>query len=245
MGTKIKLTEGQIDRMMKRLVSEQKKQYGVTDNKAAGAYQQSSTQDYKATGSDLFKSGQDQIDTNHSKIIDLVLKLKDAALKSGGMNVTATVNGGASNTKWGNDPAGSTKAVTKNKELATKRRDNLIKYLKSQVPNVNFVPGYAVVGKVDSNNLENDQFVSINIDGKGVLSVSNVDRDNTSTQYNIYDKKNVTGGGGKPKPTPGVKMKRVAIKIPANLVDKYRLKVREFSKEQNLGDIPFGIYDVK
>ena len=229
---KNRLTEEQLDRIVKRLVSEEEKLRGVTDNKAAGAYQQSSTQDYKATGSNLFKMGQDQIDTNNVKIIDLVLKLKDAALKSGGMNVTATVNGGASNTVWGNNPAGSPEAVKKNKELATKRRDNLIKYLKSQVPSVNFVPGSAVVGKVGAKNLENDQFVSVNIDGKGTLSIGNVDRDNTSTQYNIYNKKNVTGDDGDTYTRQ--KQSRVATRIPTKHVNELKRVIYNWGKTKGL-----------
>lgn len=243
MGTKIKLTEDQLDRMMKRLVSEDTPGVGQFER---GQYQGYKTNDFKATGSDLFKNGQDQINTNNAEITNLISRIQQAATKAGPGGVTVTVNGGASNTSWGGNPAGSPEAMKKNKELAQKRLNNLITFLKSKNLGafVTYVPGTATVGKKDSKDLEKDQFISASIVGKGTEGKINVDRDNTSIQYNIYDKKNVTGGGGG-TPTPGTTMKRVCVKIPDNLVEKYRLKVREFRKENGLGDIPFGIYDVK
>lgn len=244
MGTNIRLTEEQIDRMMKRLVSEQSAP-GVKQFQK-GQYQGYKTNNYKATGSNLFKMGKDQIEGSNPQITDLILKVQDAVKKAAPGNISVTVNGGASNTVWGNNPAGSPEAIKKNKELATKRRDNLITFLKSKVssPFVSFVPGTAVVGNVNSKDMEKDQFVSISVNGKGTEGKINVDRDNTSIQYNVYDKKTKKtggddGGGGI------TKYKRVCVKIPVNLVDKYRVKVREFGQEQNLGDIPFGVYEIK
>lgn len=245
MGTNIKLTEDQLDRMMKRLVSEDTPGVGQFQK---GQYQSYKTQNYKATGSNLFKNGQFEIDPNNPEIINLLTKVNQAGVKSGQGGTTVTVNGGASNTVWGGKAAGSPEAVKKNKELAQKRIDSLIKFLKSKVTSgafINYVPGTATIGKVNSTDPEKDQFVSISVVGKGADGKINVDRDNTSIQYNIYDKKNVTGGGGGTPIPKTTKVKRVCVKIPANLVDKYRLKVRDFSKENGLGDIPFGIYDVK
>lgn len=247
MGTKIKLTEGQIERMMKNLVSEQSAP-GVGKFQK-GQYQGYKTYDYKATGSDLFKNGQFEINPNNFEIINLVSKIQQASTESSIGGTTVTINGGASNTSWGGNPAGSPEAVKKNQELAQKRIDSLRKYLESKNLGafITYAPGIATVGKVGSKDPEKDQFVSVSIVGKGTEGKINVDRDNTSIQYNNYPKNNVVGGGGgKPNPKPSTtKMKRVCIKIPANLVDSYRLKVREFSKTNKLGDIPFGVYDVK
>ena len=78
------------------------------------------------------------------------------------------------------------------------------------------------------------------------LQQKEIDRISKEMTALVYDKKypkrkTDDGGGGTPETT----MKRVCVKIPDNLVEKYRLKVREFRKENGLGDIPFGIYDVK
>jgi hypothetical protein len=234
MMKKNRLTEEQLDRIVKRLVSEEEKLRGVTDNKAAGAYQTAKTQDYKATGTNLFKMGQDQIDTNNSQITNLLLKVQDAVRKSAGGNITVTVNGGASNTIWGNSPAGSPEALKKNQELAGKRRDNLIKFLKSKVnsPFVTFVPGGASVGKLGSKDMEKDQFVSINVDGKGMNSTFNVDRDNTSTQYNIYNKKNVTGDDGDTYTRQ--KQSRVATRIPTKHVNELKRVIYNWGKTKGL-----------
>ena len=231
MGTNIRLTESQIDRLMKQVVSEETP--GVNQFQK-GQYQSYSSQDYKATGSNLFKMGQDQIDPNNSQIIDLVLKVQEAIKKAAPGGITVTVNGGASNTIWGNNAAGSPEAIKKNTELATKRRDNLIKYLKSKVssPFLQLVPGTATVGKKDSKDTEKDQFVSINVNGKGTTGKINVDRDNTSIQYNVYDKKTKKtddGGGGY-----GQTQSRVATRIPTKHVNELKKVIYNWGKTKGL-----------
>jgi hypothetical protein len=107
----VRLTENDLNKIVNRMINEVVP--GVTDNKTAAANQTAKTQDYKATGTNLFKMGQDQIDTNNSQITNLLLKVQDAVRKSAGGNITITVNGGASNTLWGNNAAGSPEALKK------------------------------------------------------------------------------------------------------------------------------------
>ena len=233
MGTKIKLTEDQLDRMMKRLVSEDTP--GV-DKFQKGQYQRYDTQNYKATGSNLFKNGQFEIDPNNPEIIKLLNKVNESGTKSGLGGTTVTVNGGASNTSWGGNAAGSPEAVKKNKELAQKRIDSLIKFLKSKVTSgafTNYVSGTATIGKLNSKDTEKDQFVSVSIVGGGYDGKINVDRDNTSIQYNIYDKKqNKTGGGGGGGSVETES--RVATKIPTKYVNELKKVIYNWGKTKGL-----------
>lgn len=232
-----KLTESDLARIVKRIANDKKVMEGLVSEEVPGVgkfdrgvYQGYKTQDYKATGSNLFKKGQFEIDPNNFNIVNLLDKVNQAVTKSAPGAITVTVNGGASNTSWGNNPAGSPEAIRKNKELAQKRIDSLIKFLKSKVtsPMVTYVPGSATVGNVKGTKSEEDQFVSISVNGKGADGKVLVDRDKTSIQYNTYNKN----------------YKRVCVKIPAGLVEQYKVKIREFKKELGLDSVPFGIYDI-
>lgn len=202
-----------------------------------GAYQRfNQTLNFKVTGSNLFKNGESEIDKNNDKIIGLVKNIKDNISKAGDKNITVTVNGGASNTIWGSNAAGSPEAVKKNKELAEKRRDNLINYLSAQFPKIKIISGNATVGKLGSKDPEKDQFVSIdilvpqNIEGKTL-----VDRDNTSINYNIYPNKDlVIKKPLIPEPEPNVKQIRVATKVPAKYVDELKKLMYNWAKTKKL-----------
>lgn len=232
MGAKVIFTERQFDKIIKNLLEQSAP--GV-DQFQKGQYQSYKTNNYKATGSNLFKQGQDQIEPNNPEIINLVSRVQQASTKAGVGGTTVTVNGGASNTVWGNNPAGSPEAVKKNTELATKRRDNLIQFLKDKNLGafVKYVPGQVTVGKVGSKDPEKDQFVSVLISGKGTDGKINVDRDNTSIQYNVYDKKqNKTGGGG-----GGGSIEtesRVATKIPTKYVNELKKVIYNWGKTKGL-----------
>jgi hypothetical protein len=231
MKTKVIFTEKQFDKIIKNLLEQSAP--GVQQFQK-GQYQSYKTDDYKATGTNLFKQGQDQIDERNPEIINLLSRVQQGATKSGVGGTTVTVNGGASNTTWGGSPAGSPEAVKKNTELATKRRDNLIKYLKSKVTGafVTYVPGTVTVGKVGSKDPEKDQFVSVNISGKGTEGKINVDRDKTSIQYNTYPKKQKTGGGGGGG-TPETQS-RVATRVPTKFVSELKKVIYNWGKTKGL-----------
>ena len=255
MGTKIKLTEDQLDRMMKRLVSERSPV--MTDTEYANynakyANTPTASWERKPSGTmpmQIKMSGTESFDTGKSDVIKDSNAVKKAVAdlqkisQSGGGKVK--VNGLASRTNWGSFDKSSEQAYNKNLELAKTRRDNMIKYLKSlNLKGITITPGKYEVS--DSDRKEN-QNITLDISGTQMMTVDPKGDigDNTRTVAPLYPKNPVKGTDIIPTPTPGTTMKRVCVKIPANLVEKYRLKVREFRKENGLGDIPFGIYDVK
>lgn len=205
-----------------------------------------------STGSSTFANGIDTINPNNPNVRNIVNTILAACGLTNGFctkNVTVTVGGGAS-------AVGEAQGYD-NQALAKRRRDNFINYLNGLDPIVagtsgkkfvTIVAGATKVGKAtvkDSAAAQAEQYVSATIKSAMNVDVTGQVGDNTNTAIVNYD-----GKGPKPfdptDPTPKTgKLKRVCVKIPENLVDAYRLKVREFKKEQGLGDIPFGIYDVK
>lgn len=229
----VKITESQLNNIVRKIISEETP--GV-DKFQKGQYQKYDTQTYKATGSNLFKNGQFEIDPNNPEIIKLLNLVNEAGAKSKlGGNFTVTVNGGASNTSWGGNDAGSPEAVKKNKELAQKRIDSLIKFLKSKVTSgafTNYFSGTATIGKLNPKDPEKDQFVSVSIVGGGYDGKINVDRDNTSIQYNLYDKKQnkIGGGGGGSVETES----RVCTKVPTKHVSDLKKVIYNWGKTKGL-----------
>jgi len=202
-----------------------------------GAYQKfNQNQTYKVTGSNLFKNGESEIDKNNDKIIGLVKNVKDNISKVGDENITVTVNGGASNTIWGSNAAGSPEALKKNQELAQKRRDNFVDYLFSQFPKIKVILGNATVGKLEPQDPEKDQFVSIDIVGsENIPGKILVDRDNTRIDYNRYPKKELNIKNPWEKlPPPNVKQIRVATKVPAQYVDEVKKLISNWAKTKKI-----------
>ena len=97
---------------------------------------------------------------------------------------------------------------------------------------VTYVPGTVTVGKVGSKDPEKDQFVSVNISGKGTEGKINVDRDKTSIQYNTYPKKQKTGGGGGGG-TPETQS-RVATRVPTKFVSELKKVIYNWGKTKGL-----------
>ena len=154
-------------------------------------------------------------------------------------NVKVIVNGGAS-------AVGSSSGYN-NKSLATRRRDNLIKLIKDNSQSLRLIvtPGATVVGKStvkDSAASTKEQYVSASISGDKTMNIpiKAEKGDNTNVYFpkieKIVDKKLI-----KKKR----KIKRVCVQIPEQYLDKFKQKVREFKRENSLGEIPYGVYDVK
>ena len=192
-----------------------------------------------ASGSNTFKNGVYEINTNSPSIKEIVSTVSGLVKNCGGP-VTVIVNGSAS-------AVGNSQGYD-NKGLATQRRDALMKYLKGlNLSNVTFTAGAATVGKAtvkDSPQAEKEQNVSATISCKGKMNatVTGVQGDNTNVEINQYNKKG-------PKVDPEildttVKYKRVCVKIPAGMVKEFQVKIREFKQEKGLSTIPFGVYDI-
>jgi|694.fasta_scaffold37920_2 hypothetical protein len=199
-----------------------------------------------SSGGSTFANGIDTINKSDPKIQEILTTISDL-LKATKGNVNVIVNGGASNTSWGNNAAGSPEAIKKNKELAARRRENLLKLIRGNWASNRLIvtPGSAVVGNAkekDSPAARKEQFVSAIISGEKSqnIPIQGVQGDNT----NIYIPDINRNINLDVIPKKG-KMKRVCIQIPEKYVEKFRLKVREFKNENSLGDIPWGVYDVK
>lgn len=257
MGFKIYLTEKQLDVVLKDLMLvEQKKtnlKYDLlsgqtnpflTDREKAdknAAYK--NTESWRrdkggklkiklsAYGSENFKSGESEIDKNAQQIKKIVSDLEKIALQG---EATATVNGSASNTSWGSSPVGSPNAKKKNEELAAKRRDNLITYLKTlNLPNITFNKGVATIS--DSNKDEG-QNVTIGISGSQTMDIEAKGDigDNTRTSpivpfYNPITKKKIIPPG----PDPLTILKNVCIEIPEDWVLDYKQTISKWAFNKN------------
>jgi hypothetical protein len=141
-----------------------------------------------------------------------------------------------------------------NEALATRRRDNFIDYLKridaiSISPTfVSIIAGGTKVGKATVQNspeAQKEQYVSAAISTQTTVPVTGVEGDNTNVSNPNYDGRGPKEFDPTITPIKKGKIKRVCIKIPESLVDEFKVKVREFKKEQGLSDIPFGVYDIK
>lgn len=203
----------------------------------------------KSTGQATFANGIDTINGNNPEIKRIFNTIL-AACKVG-KNLVCTekvdvvIGGGAS-------AVGNAQGYD-NKALATRRRDNFINWLNTRdaiMMNKQFIiikQGPTAVGKAtvkDSAAAQAEQYVSASIDSVVYINPTAQKGDNTNAGQPNYKQGpeftnplDLTRKQGK--------LKRVCVKIPENLVDAYRAKVREFKQEQKLGDIPFGIYDVK
>jgi hypothetical protein len=128
-----------------------------------------------SSGGNTFLNGIDKINENNPKIIEIIDTLKKALESSTG-DVKITVNGGASNTSWGNNAAGSPEAIRNNKELAKRRRDNLINFINKKIQDsrLKITPGETKVGDATVKNspeANKEQFVSAKITGTGKMNV--------------------------------------------------------------------------
>ena len=146
---------------------------------------------------------------------------------------TATVNGSASNTAWGGSPAGSPNAKKKNIELAAKRRDNLITYLKTlNLSNITFTQGAANLSDSDK---DVNQNVTIDVKGSQIIDIEakgdigDVTRTSPIVPfYNPIIKKKIIPG-----PDPFAISKNVCIEIPENWIPEYKKIVSKWAFTKN------------
>ena len=253
MGFKIYLTEKQLDVVLKDLMlveqypllKGQKNPFLTDREKADKNAKYKNTASWQrdkggtlniqlsANGSNNFKSGESEIDKNAVQIKKIVTDLQKIALQG---KATATVNGSASNTAWGGSPAGSPNAKKKNIELAAKRRDNLITYLKTlNLSNITFTQGAATLSDSDK---DVNQKVTIDVIGSQVIDIEAKGDigDNTRTSpivpfYNPTIKKKIIPPG----PNPFAISKNVCIEIPENWIPEYKKMVSKWAFTKNGG----------
>jgi len=255
MGFKIYLTEKQLDVVLKDLMlveqypllKGQKSPFLTDREKADKNAKYTNTASWQrdkggkmniqlsAYGSNNFKSGVAEIDKNAVQIKKIVADLQKIALQG---KATATVNGSASNTAWGGSPAGSPNAKKKNIELAAKRRDNLITYLKTlNLSNITFTQGAANLSDSDK---DVNQKVTIDVKGSQVIDIEAKgdigDKTRTSPIVPFYNPP-----GKKRNWDPIVKKiipghsKNVCIVIPENWIPEYKKIVSKWAFTKNGG----------
>jgi hypothetical protein len=235
MRNNIVLTEKQLDRIVRNLMEEPiiplSQQTDINaQNVNTASWERKKGREIATTlsakGKENFKLGEDEINKDAPQIKQIVSDLKNFNSKGGG---TATVNGSASNTAWGGFSANSSQAREKNTQLAEKRRDNLIKYLKSLgLSNITFIKGKASVS--DSDKAEN-QNVTINILGQGTMYVDPKGDvgDNTRTSPKIYDER-----PDEKKRLIPISESRVCTKLPTEFVGELKKVIYNWGKTKGL-----------
>jgi len=251
MGFKIYLTEKQLDVVLKdlmlveqySLLKGQKSPFLTDREKADKNAKYTNTASWQrdkggkmniqlsANGSNNFKSGESEIDKNAVQIKKIVADLQKIALQG---KATATVNGSASNTAWGGSPAGSPNAKKKNIELAAKRRDNLITYLKTlNLSNITFNQGAANLSDSDK---DVNQNVTIDVKGSQTIDIEakgdigDVTRTSSKLYTKNFDPKKIIPG-----PNPFAISKNVCIEIPENWIPEYKKIVSKWAFTKNGG----------
>lgn len=212
MSKVIRLTESDLNKLIKRIVSEQQDKNifkptwvgGTEGNRGpgpGGMGMRKVAKTVKLDGS-LFKNGVDKIDMNSQAFSTGLNSIKAAASSNKGL--TVTVIGGASSV--------GSKEGYNNEELAKRRAQNFINAVKGSVSGVNFVPQTKVgVSTVkDSPEANAEQFVKLVFTTEQDEMYMTQARDNTAVQLQIAAEKLKN----QPLPKPSSKKIRVCYEIP-------------------------------
>jgi len=189
-----RLTESDLNRLVRRVINEQPKppfdkpNYfgGERDGLGApgpgGIDVRTKSQTIKMDGS-LFKNGEDKIDTNSTEFKKGMTAISNATLDSamGGTPISIKIIGGAS-------AVGQSRGYD-NKGLAQRRANNFYDIVKNIFPNVKFTVGQPVVGTATEKNssaANAEQFVKL------VVSGSKTDLSVIQAKDDLVVRKNIT-----------------------------------------------------
>lgn len=187
----------------------------------------------KSSGKNTFSNGIDKINPNDPKIKEITELIKNLLATNTG-KIDVTVNGGAS-------AVGKSQGYD-NTALATRRRDNLINYLRQtfNTKSLNLIPGTVKVGEEttkDSEAAMKEQYVSVDVSTpqKLIVQIKGEVGDNTTRDRTIYPK-NSGGGGIDPDPLdPTVKYDlKICVTIPKGLESQYVKLIRQFKNQYDL-----------
>jgi hypothetical protein len=204
----IKLTEKDINNLVKKVIEEQHgggPWFGRAPGPATVGYREVK-KPVMMDGS-LFANGIDKIDTNSQQFQKGVDAIKNASSKI--KNLEVTVQGGAS--------AVGNQSGYDNKSLATRRSSNFIKAIKPIFPNVTFSVGAPIVGVATTKNSPEanaEQFVklSFNTMGDEMYQIPAVDNTANVVRNLGINRKLVT------PPKPNENMVTKCVKIPESQV---------------------------
>ena len=187
----------------------------------------------KSSGKNTFSNGVDKINANDPKIKEITELIKNLLATNTG-KIDVTVNGGAS--KVGESDGYD------NTALATRRRDNLINYLRQNfnTKSLNLIPGTVKVGEETTKNSEaamREQYVSVDVSTPQKLNVQIKGEvgDNTTRDRTIYPKNNGDGGIDPDPLDPTVKYDlKICVTIPKGLESQYVKLIRQFKNQYDL-----------
>lgn len=186
----------------------------------------------ESSGKNTFSNGIDKINPNDPKIKEITELVKNLLATNTG-KIDVTVNGGAS-------AVGKSQGYD-NTALATRRRDNLINYLRQtfNTKSLNLIPGTVKVGEEttkDSEAAMKEQYVSVDVSTpqKLIVQIKGEVGDNTTRDRTIYPKN--SGGGIDPDPLdPTVKYDlKICVTIPKGLESQYVKLIRQFKNQYDL-----------
>jgi len=186
----------------------------------------------KSSGKNTFSNGIDKINPNDPKIKEITELIKNLLATNTG-KIDVTVNGGAS--KVGSQGYDNT-------ALATRRRDNLINYLRQNfnTKSLNLIPGTVKVGKEttkDSEAAMKEQYVSVDVSTpqKLIVQIKGEVGDNTTRDRTIYPKNSGKGGIDPDPLDPTVKYDlKICVTIPKGLESQYVKLIRQFKNQYDL-----------
>ena len=188
----------------------------------------------KSSGKNTFSNGIDKINPNDPKIKEITELIKNLLATNTG-KIDVTVNGGASKVGESDN--------YDNTALATRRRDNLINYLRQNfnTKSLNLIPGTVKVGVEKTKNSEaamREQYVSVDVSTpqKLIVQIKGEVGDNTTRDRTIYPKNDkLSGGGGVDPLDPTVKYDlKICVTIPKGLESQYVKLIRQFKNQYGL-----------
>jgi len=186
----------------------------------------------QSSGKNTFSNGVDKINPNDPKIKEITELIKNLLATNTG-KIDVTVNGGAS--KVGSQGYDNT-------ALATRRRDNLINYLRQNfnTKSLNLIPGTVKVGEEttkDSEAAMKEQYVSVDVSTpqKLIVQIKGEVGDNTTRDRTIYPKNSGKGGIDPDPLDPTVKYDlKICVTIPKGLESQYTKLIRQFKNQYDL-----------
>jgi hypothetical protein len=187
----------------------------------------------KSSGKNTFSNGIDKINPNDPKIKEISELIKNLLATNTG-KIDVTVNGGAS-------AVGKSQGYD-NTALATRRRDNLINYLRQtfNTKSLNLIPGTVKEGQETTKNSDaamKEQYVSVEVSAPQKLNVQIKGEvgDNTTRDRTIYPKNNGDGGIDPDPLDPTVKYDlKICVTIPKGLESQYVKLIRQFKNQYDL-----------
>jgi len=241
----IRLTERDLTRIIKRVISEDNLQGGgfgadrdESGNKLGTGYRKkTATQNQVYTFDNTkMKTGTDTIDTTTKDYSNLLIDIKNILKDKQIPSTTVTVTGGASS-------VGANRGFD-NEALAKRRANKLIAQLKKDIPNIDSKIKFITNTKVgsatekDSKDALDQQYVKVNFSKSVTSPVGTIELDNTAVST---DTRNIDIPNTK---FTIKKRKRLCVQLPEDSVNDIKKLIKKYQTDNNIEYMPIGVYDV-